>query len=84
MRGFVLAGLLPVIGGVMMGFIFVKAWIVESDPNYNYSSAVLGIQMPILIGIGALLLGIPFMVICAVKFREYFRRKTEVAPEGLI
>jgi amino acid transporter len=83
-RGFVLAGLLPVVGGLMMGFIFVKAWIVESDPNYNYSSAVLGIQLPILIGIGALLLGIPFMVLCAVKYREYFRRKTEVAPEGLL
>jgi amino acid transporter len=83
-RGFVLAGLLPVIGGVMMGFIFVKAWIVESNPNYNYSTAVLGIQMPILIGIGALLLGIPFMVLCAVKFREYFGRKTEVAPEGIL
>ena len=36
-RGFILAGLPPVVGGVMMGFIFVKAWIVESDPNYNYS-----------------------------------------------
>ena len=67
MPGFVLAGLVPVVGGVMMGFIFVKAWIVDSDPNYNYSSAVLGIQMPILIGIGGLLLGIPFMVLCAVE-----------------
>jgi amino acid transporter len=83
-RGFVLAGLMPVLGGVMMGFIFVKAWIVESDPNYNYSHALFGIQVPIVIGIGSLLLGIPLMLLTATKFRPYFRRKTEVAPPGLI
>jgi amino acid transporter len=82
--GFLLAGLAPVVGGVMMGFIFVKAWIVESNSDYNYSAPVLGIQMPILIGIGALLLGIPLMILCAVKFREFFSRKTEVAPPGLL
>jgi amino acid transporter len=83
-RGFVLAGLVPVLGGVMMGFIFVKAWIVESQPGYNYSSPLFGIQVPIVIGIGGLLLGVPIMLICFAKFRPYFRRKTEVAPPGLI
>jgi len=83
-RGFILAGLMPVLGGVMMGFIFVKAWIVESNPNYNYSHALFGIQVPIVIGIGSLLLGIPFMLIAFAKLRPYFRRKTEVAPPGLI
>ncbi len=81
---FLLAGLAPAIGGVMMGFIFVKAWIVESDPNYNYSAGVFGVQIPILIGIGGLLLGIPLMALCAVKYREFFSRKTEVAPPGLL
>jgi hypothetical protein len=83
-KGFVLAGLAPVIGGLMMGFIFVKAWIVESDPSYNYSHALFGIQVPIVIGIGALLLGVPLMLLTAAKFRPFFRRKTEVAPPGLI
>jgi amino acid transporter len=83
-RGFLLAGLVPVLGGAMMAFIFVKAWIVESDPNYNYSAPFFGIQVPIVIGIGGLLLGIPFMLIAFVKLRPYFRRKTEVAPPGLI
>jgi amino acid transporter len=83
-RGFVLAGLMPVLGGVMMGFIFVKAWIAESSQSYNYSQPLFGIQVPILIGIGSLLLGVPFMLIAAAKLRPYFRRKTEVAPPGLI
>ncbi len=83
-RGFVLAGLLPVLGGVMMGFVFVKAWIVESTPGYNYSTPLFGIQIPIVIGIGGLLLGIPFMILCAFRFRGFFSRKTEVAPAGLL
>ena len=83
-RGFLLAGVAPVLGGVMMGFIFVKAWIVESDPAYNYSHALFGIQIPILIGIGSLLLGVPLMLLAATKFRPYFRRKTEVAPPGIL
>jgi len=83
-RGFILAGLVPVLGGAMMAFIFVKAWIVESDPNYNYSTPLFGIQVPIVIGIGGLLLGIPLMILAFFKFRPYFRRRTEVAPTGLI
>jgi amino acid transporter len=83
--GFLLAGLAPMIGGAMMGFIFVKAFLVEQyTADYNYSAPVLGIQIPILIGIGSLLLGIPVMVLCAVKYREFFSRKTEVAPEGIL
>jgi amino acid transporter len=83
-KGFVLAGLVPVLGGAMMAFIFVKAWIVESNPDYNYSTPLFGIQVPIVIGIGSLLLGIPLMLLAAAKLRPYFRRKTEVAPRGLI
>jgi amino acid transporter len=83
-RGFILAGLVPVLGGAMMAFIFVKAWIVESNPSYNYSKPLFGIQVPIVIGIGGLLLGIPLMILVFFKLRPYFRRKTEVAPPGLI
>jgi amino acid transporter len=84
-RGFVLAGVLPVLGGGMMGFVFVKAFIVEQyTAGYNYSPPLFGVQIPIVIGIGSLLLGIPFMVLCALKFREFFSRKTEVAPEGIL
>ena len=40
-RGFVLAGLVPVLGGVMMGFVFVKAWIVEQRPELQLLDAAL-------------------------------------------
>ena len=83
-RNFVFVGVLPLLGGVLMAFIFVKAFIENSKPVNAYSQPFLGIQVPIVIGIGGLLLGIPLMVLCAFKFREYFSRKTEVAPPGLL
>jgi amino acid transporter len=84
-RGFLLAGLLPVLGGVAMGFVFVKSFIVvQYTQGYNYSHPLFGIQIPIVIGIGALLLGLPLMLIAAAWLRPYFRRKTEVAPPGLL
>jgi hypothetical protein len=83
-RGFFLAGLLPLLGGLLMGFVFVKAFIENNKQVNAYSHPLFGIQVPIIIGIGSLLLGIPFMLIAAVKLRPYFRRKTEVAPPGLL
>ena len=84
LRGFLLAGLLPVAGGAMMAFVFVKAFIEDSKQVNAYSHPLFGVQIPILIGIGGLLLGLPLMLLAAAKFRPFFRRKTEVAPPGLI
>jgi amino acid transporter len=83
-RTFVLAGLLPLLGGLLMAGVFVKAFIENSKSVNAYSKPFLGIQVPIVIGIGTLLLGLPLMVLCAVKFRTYFRRRTEVSPPGLL
>ena len=83
-RGFVLAGLFPLIGGGLMLAIFAKAFHDYSQPDSSYSGSLFGVQVIILIGVGSLLLGIPLMLITATKLRQYFRRKTEVAPPGLI
>jgi len=79
-----MAGILPVLGAAMMALIFVKAFIDYSKTGAGYSSPLFGIQVPIVIGIGSLLLGVPVMVICAVKYRRFFSRKPEVAPAGIL
>ncbi|HZS23636.1 MAG TPA: APC family permease [Gaiellaceae bacterium] len=83
-RAFLLAGLLPLAGGVLMAAVFVKAFIEDSKQVNAYSKPLLGIQVPIVIGIGTMLLGIPLMFLCAVYLRPYFRRRSEVAPPGLL
>ena len=37
-----------------------------------------------MIGIGTLLLGVPLMLLAAVRYRLFFRRRPEVAPEGIL
>ena len=76
-------GLLPLLGGLMMLGIFVKAFHDYSLTGAGYAAPLLGIQVPIVIGIGALLLGLPLMVLAAVRMPAFFRRKSEVASPDI-
>jgi amino acid transporter len=81
-KHFVAAGLVPLVGFGLMAAIFVKAFHDYSQTGAGYAKPLFGIQIPIVIGIGSLLLGIPLMLLCALKFREFFSRKPELAAEG--
>lgn len=85
-RNFVLAGLAPLLGFVTLAFIFGKAAHDYSQAGFNYSPPFLGIEVPIVIGIGSLLLGAVAMLFATIPYRDFFRRKpyTEVAPPGLL
>lgn len=83
-KGFFLAGVLPLVGCVMMFYVFGKAFNDYSQTGAGYAKPLFGIQIPIVIGIGTLLLGVPLMLLAALRFRPYFRRKPEVAPEGIL
>ena len=77
---------MPLLGFVMLAYIFGKAFHDYSQEGFNYSPPFLGIEVPIAIGIGGLLLGVVAMLFAMVPYREFFRRKpyTEVAPAGLL
>ena len=49
----------------LMAAIFVKAFHDYSQPDAGYAKPLFGIQIPIVIGIGSLLLGVPLMLLCA-------------------
>ena len=67
-----------------MAAIFVKAFIDYSKAGASYSTPLFGIQIPIVIGIGGLLLGVPLMLLCSLKYKEFFGRKLEVAADGAL
>ena len=73
-RNFFLAGLVPVLGGVMMAYVAVKAYGYYNTAGNNYSKPFLGIQVPIFVGIGGLILGVILMFASWPFFSGYFSR----------
>jgi amino acid transporter len=84
-RNFLFAGVIPFVGGGFMIYIGVKAYSYYSTPGNNYSKALLGIQTPILVGIGGLILGVILMFASWPFFKGYFsRRPFEAADPALL
>jgi amino acid transporter len=74
-RNFVLAGLIPVVGGGMMAYVAVKAFGYYNHHGNNYSKPIIGIETPIFVGVGGLILGIVLMFVSWPFFRGYFGRR---------
>jgi amino acid transporter len=84
-RNFLFAGLIPLVGGLALFGIAVKAFDYYSTAGNNYSKALLGIQTPILVGIGGLILGLILMFVSWPFFTEFFHRRWgEAADQKLL
>jgi amino acid transporter len=80
-RTFVSAGVLPLLGFLALAAVVVKAFHDYSQPGFNYSPPLLGVQVPIVIGIGGLLAGAVLMLWAGATYRDFFRRRPEVLPD---
>ncbi|MGZ6642707.1 MAG: APC family permease [Solirubrobacteraceae bacterium] len=76
---FLTAGLLPLAGFLMLGAVAVKAYNDYSTPGFNYSPPILGIEVPIFIGIGGMVLGLLVMVWAWFVHPRFFKRRWETA-----
>jgi amino acid transporter len=74
-RNFVLAGLIPVVGGAMLVYVAIEAYSYYNTAGNNYSKALLGIETPILVGIGGLIVGVVLMFAAWPFFPEFFHRR---------
>jgi len=84
-RNFIMVGLAPLIGAVMLFFVFVKSCIDLSDPAEAESGAVFGLGVPLVIGLGFLLTGALIMLVWRVASSPpFFNRKPEVATPGFL
>jgi amino acid transporter len=83
-RNFFLAGLIPLLGGLMMGYVGIKAFGYYNTAGNNYSHALGGIQTPILVGIGGLILGIVLMFVSWPFFTGFFSRRLETADPRVL
>jgi amino acid transporter len=83
-KSFVMAGVMPFLGGLMLLGVFVKSCIDLSADDAG-SSTVLGLGSPLVIGVGFLLLGPVLMLIWRFNGHpEFFRSKRETSPPGLL
>lgn len=82
-RNFVFAGLLPLLGFVSLAVVFYYAYedygLKGYAEDYNYTKPWHGIEIPILIGIGGLVLGLVLMLISWVVYPRFFKRPWESA-----
>jgi amino acid transporter len=83
-RNFLLLGVGPVLGGVMLFGIGGYAATYYGHAENVESAPILGITLPLWMGIGGMILGVILMLISRPYFREFFSRKTETAPPGLL
>jgi amino acid transporter len=83
-RNLLLLGIGPVLGGLMLFGIGIKAAIFYGHTENVTSPPILGITLPLWIGIGGMILGAIIMLISRPYFKEFFARKTETAPPGLL
>jgi amino acid transporter len=83
-RNFLLLGLGPLIGGLMLWGVGIKAAFYYGHKANVSSAPILGITLPLWLGIGGMLLGLIVMLASRPVFREYFARKPETAPVGVL
>jgi amino acid transporter len=79
-KNFLFIGVGPVIGGLILGYLFFKAIDEYRDPAASYSgSEVFGLAVPVVLGIGLLLLGVILSIVWRLTGHEqYFGRKREI------
>lgn len=85
-KNFLFVGVAPVIGAVLLGYLFFKALVDYADPANSYTgSSWFGVAPPAVIGVGFLVLGFLLLVAWRRHQREpFFQRRREVAPPGLL
>ena len=83
-RNLLLLGVGPALGGLMLFGVGIKAAFYYAETAHVESKPILGITLPLWMGIGGMLLGVIIMLISRPYFKEFFSRKTETAPPGLL
>jgi amino acid transporter len=83
-KNFLFIGVGPVVGGLILAYLFVKAIDEYRKVDDSYSgTSVFGIGIPVVLGVGLLLLGVVLMLLWRLGAHEKFfgRRREIVDPE---
>jgi amino acid transporter len=86
LRNFVFVGLAPLLGGLMLTGIFIKAFHDYNTTStvVNYTGGIAGFGTPVAIGVGLIVLGAVLMIFANFVYPRFFKRKPEVADPGIL
>jgi amino acid transporter len=73
---FLLKGVAPVLGGLMLAAVFVKLVIDTVDPDYGSGGSIFGLGTVFVLGIGTLALGLVVMFAWQAREAAFFRGET--------
>jgi amino acid transporter len=85
-RNFVFIGVAPLIGALMLGYLFIEAVRLFADPEESYTGEeIFGLGVPLVIGLGFLLLGVVILILWRLAGHERFfsRKPLEAADPEL-
>ena len=77
-RSFVFKLLLPLLGGLGLGWVFVVTLRDSASPDYGSGAEIGGVGLVLILGLGIILLGVVFMLWQRFKDPAYFRGETLV------
>jgi amino acid transporter len=83
-RKFVLVGLAPFVGGLMFYGVGLYAIKYYGHKVHAEGKEYLGLTLPIWFGGIGMVFGFVVMLVSRPYFRDFFKRKTEAAPPGLL
>jgi len=82
-KNFAFMGVLPVAGGVVLAWAFIRSAIDMADPaNSNTGAAWFGVSVPLAITILTFALGLVLMVVWWIRSPAYFRQRPETFHEA--
>jgi amino acid transporter len=83
-RKFLLVGLGPIIGGLMFYGVGIYAITYYAHSAHAEHKIYLGLTLPIWFGGIGMVLGLVLMLLSRLRFRDFFARRTEAAPVGVL
>ncbi len=83
LRDLILLGIAPLFGALMLFGVAGYAAVYYGHAENVSSKPILGITLPLWMGIGGMLIGLILMLASRLHFRDYFSRKLETVEPGL-
>jgi amino acid transporter len=84
LRKFVLVGLAPVTGGLMFYGVGIYAITYYAHQAHAEGKEYFGLTLPIWLGGIGMVFGFVLMLVSRPYFKQFFSRKTETAPPGIL